>query len=275
MKKHKRLALIGIVVGGAVVVVTAVALRFVSPSTTSAPALTQQAASSTHVDPNPDIEPQVAAVVSAVSGSVTVMRNGSRTPVTYRMKLVAGDAVSVADDASLTVTWPNYGRSVFAGGTAFDVVRAFESTDRLRIYVRLSFRSGSVWSMIERPIGPASSFSIRSGNVLVATSGGTFGLQLPKTNLFIQTLEGSTDVMRVEDKPTTPEERKAGSDADTMEHVVGKGAGLDAGEELTVSMPASDLPAVATMSDRERATAQAATAPLAATEEELQITPLE
>lgn len=283
--KRKKIRVIRFVGLGAILVVAAALVLRFSPSATrqitDALHVTQpsnSSATSTRQPPNPQIPAQAAAVVTSVSGAVTVTRNGVSMDATNRMKLIAGDQVHVSTDGAMTITWPYYGRTYVDGGTTFILTQAFESTDRLRFLARLTLTEGRVWSRIEQPLRLGSVFGVRYGNVLATTPGASFGVWAKPSagthDLTVQSLESSTDVFRMQDQPTTLEERQRGYNTDLVEHVVGSMLELSTGQEVALSSVTGTLPDAKQMTTAEKSDPFVVAGTVPATEEDLDVTPL-
>lgn len=209
---------------------------------------TPATSSSKRQEPNPEIPSQAGAVLSSVTGTISITRMEKILPATDRMRIESGDKIDLSAHADAIITWPHYGQTHIAGGSTLTVRQAFESTDRLRLMVQLELHGGRIWTHLEQPLYPNSVFDVRMGPILVTVREGSFGVSSNGQKATIQVMQGTTHVLHVTDRPSTGEEHYAGVTQDIIEEVVGKPVDVEAKQQVQVTLGDGSFSALSTMS---------------------------
>jgi hypothetical protein len=254
------------------VIILAALIRFVPamPASISFSATGKNAATTepVHQNPNPQIAPQAGAVLTAVTGNVTISRDEKVIPATRMMEIVSGDRINLAATADAEITWPHYGKTWIAGRSTVLVTETFESTDRARFMTRLQLNGGRIWTRFAQPMGPSSMFDVRIGPIIVTTREGSFGISSDGKTVQTQVTQSSVHVLHVKDRAATDADRQNGATSDVVQEIVGEAVEVVAGQKVDASIADGSISAVSPLSaaDQKDALMRSADVPMSDTE---------
>lgn len=192
------------------------------------------------------------AVLESYEGEVEVVRQGRAVGPEAGMELAAGDEVAAGTGASARILWLGYGRTVLDQDTRVGIRRLADEAGAWRS--RLKLDSGRIWTRFERLLTGSSAFEVRSGDVITAVRGTSFGVELGLEAMRIQVTDSAVAASYVRDREPTRDERARGL-ADPVEEAVGETRTVAAGQELRTAAaipregPAPTLPEPFPMSE--------------------------
>jgi hypothetical protein len=166
-------------------------------------------------------------------GEFMLRRSGKYIEPWVRMELSAGDELSVGQSGKAIIVWPGQGRTTLDIETelALNRLSALDSSNAWSS--RLKLEAGRVWTRFERLLTNGSSFEIRSGNIITAVRGTSFGVARSDGETKLQVTDSSVQAFAVRDRWPTDSERTRGI-FEVLEEVVGEAVDCRAGQELTV-----------------------------------------
>jgi hypothetical protein len=173
------------------------------------------------------------AILTEFDGEFMLRRSGKYIEPWVRMELSAGDELSVGQSGKAIIVWPGQGRTTLDIETelALNRLSALDSSNAWSS--RLKLEAGRVWTRFERLLTNGSSFEIRSGNIITAVRGTSFGVARSDGETKLQVTDSSVQAFAVRDRWPTDSERTRGI-FEVLEEVVGEAVDCRAGQELTV-----------------------------------------
>jgi hypothetical protein len=180
------------------------------------------------------------AILAEFDGEFMLRRSGKYIEPWVRMELEAGDGLSVGQSGKAVVVWPGYGRTTLDIGTELALDRALALPSKDAWTARLKLEAGRAWTRFEKLLTDGSSFEVRSGNIIAAVRGTSFGVTNAEGKTRLQVTDSFVQAFAVRDRWPTDSERARGL-FDALEEPYGAEVVCRAGQELEVPSAPDDL----------------------------------